>query len=67
MTLPKFTIEQTAEMFGVSIQRIKDQYLANAKGLQQMLDKAVKTGKKVNNYTKEQLKEMVAKYNDLAK
>lgn len=56
------TPEQVAKMFGVSVERIKEQYLANAQGLEKMYNKAITTGKKVNGYTAEQLKSMTAQY-----
>lgn len=45
---------------------IKHQYRENLKGLQQMLDKAIRTGKRVNGYTKEQLQQMVDKFKTLS-
>lgn len=62
MTKTKFTPEQAAKMFGVSIERIKEQYLANAQGLEKMYNKAIATGKKVNGYTAEQLEAITAEY-----
>lgn len=58
---------QTAKMFGVSVSQIKKQYAENLKGLKRMLEKAQKTGKKVNGYTEDQLISMVEKYSKLAK
>lgn len=46
---------------------IKMQYLANAKGLEQMYKKAVETGKKVNGYTADQLEKLYKQYYDKAK
>lgn len=46
---------------------IKKQYAENVKVLTEMLNKATKTDKKVNGYTKQQLTEMVEKYKQLAK
>lgn len=46
---------------------IKNQYRENAKGLQQMLDKAIKTGKKQNGYTATQLQQLVNQFNKLSK
>jgi len=62
LTPPKFTPEQAAKMFGVSVERIKEQYAYNAEGLEQMHKKAVSTGKKVNGYTADQLEKMTAEY-----
>ena len=64
--MQKLTIEQTAKMYGVSIEAIKAQYAANAQGLEKMYNKAVETGKKVNGYTADQLKEKVEEYKKLA-
>jgi ribosome-binding protein aMBF1 (putative translation factor) len=62
--MKKYTPEEVAQMFGVSIDRIKQQHRDNAKALQSMYDKAVKTGKKVNGYTAAQLAEMVKDSNE---
>lgn len=61
-----FTIEQTAAMYGVSVEAIKAQYLANAQGMERMYNKAVETGKKVGGFTAEQLKEHVEAFKALA-
>lgn len=61
------TPEQTAKMFGVSVSQIKKQYSENLKGLKKMLEKAQKTGKRVNGYSEVQLAAMVEKYSTLAK
>lgn len=39
-------------------EQIRRQHARNAEGLRQMIEKAERTGKKVNNYTAQQLKEM---------
>ena len=61
-TITNHTPEQAAKLFGVSLERIKDQYLANAQELEKMHGKAVKTGKKVNGYTAKQLAAITAEY-----
>ncbi len=66
MTTQIFTIEQTAAIYGVSIEAIKAQYLANAQGMERMYNKAIETGKKVNGYTAEQLKVKVEEFKALA-
>lgn len=60
--MKKYTVKEAAELFGVSEERIKQQYAENAKGLQNMLHKAVSTGKKVNGYTAEQLAELHSEF-----
>lgn len=60
--MKNLTIEATAKIFNVPVERIKEQYLANANGLQKMYEKAIKTGKKVNGYTADQLKNMASAY-----
>lgn len=60
------TIEETADFYGVTVEAIKAQYLANAQGLERMYNKAVSTGKKVGGYTAEQLKEKVDQFKKLA-
>jgi hypothetical protein len=61
-----FTIEQTAAMFNVSVERIKEQYAANAKQLEGMYNKAVFTGKKQGGLQADQLKEKVEQFKTLA-
>lgn len=56
------TPSQIAQFFGVSVERLKEQYLENAKGLEQMHKKAVSTGKKVSGYTAEQLEKMTTDF-----
>jgi hypothetical protein len=58
----KVSVEDAAKFFGVSVERIKAQYLENAKGLEEMYVKAVTTGKKVNGYTADQLYELKKEY-----
>lgn len=59
--------QQTANFFGVSVENLKRQYAENAKVMETMYTKAVQTGKKVNGYTADQLKNMVADYKQRAK
>ena len=61
-----FTIEQTAAMYGVTVEAIKAQYLANAQGMERMYNKAVETGKKVGGYTADQIKERIEAFKALA-
>lgn len=66
MTTQIFTIEQTAKMYGVSVEAIKAQYAANAQGMERMYNKAVETGKKVGGFTADQLKAKVEEFKTLA-
>ena len=61
-----FTIEQTAKMYGVPVEAIKAQYLANAQGMERMYNKANATGKKVGGFTAEQLKSKIEEFKTLA-
>ena len=61
-----FTVEQTAAMYGVSVDTIKAQYLSNAQGMERMYNKAVATGKKVGGFTADQLKEKIEQFKKLA-
>lgn len=54
-------------LFGCTEQQLQNQYKHNADTLTAMRDKASKTGKKVGNYTAEQLTERAAKYSELSK
>lgn len=56
------TTQEIAKFFGVSEERIKQQYATNAKGLAKMRDKALAKGKKVNGYTAAELTQMTAEY-----
>jgi len=47
--------------------QLKAQYITDIKGLQRMLAKAIKTGKKVNGYTIIELERLVYDYTELAK
>lgn len=58
--MPRFTVEQTAAMLGVTVEQIRAGHARNLPQLQAMLAKAEKTGRKVNGYTAEQLRERVA-------
>ena len=53
--LPNFTKQQIAARYGCSVERINEQYRANAAQMARMAEKATATGKKVNGYTAEQL------------
>lgn len=59
--------QQIANFFGVSTDNLKRQYAENAKVLETMHAKAVKTGKKVNGYTAAQLQTMTEQYKAKAK
>ena len=46
--------------------QLKAQYIADLKGLQRMLAKAIKTGKNVNGYNIIELERLVNDYTELA-
>lgn len=56
------TTQQICERFGCTSEQLKRQYKANLNALQQMRDKAQRTGKKVNGYTLKQLTEHCERY-----
>ena len=58
------TIEQTAKMYGVTVEAIKAQYLANIEGLERMHRKALETGKKVNGHKIDQLVKTIALFKE---
>jgi hypothetical protein len=60
------TIEHLAARYGVSVERIRQQYRDNADGLGKMAAKAENTGKKVNGYTAAQLREHEAEFRRIA-
>lgn len=60
------TLEQIAKQFGITVERLKEQYKANAEGLERMYNKALSTGKKVGGLNAAQLKEKVDQYKALA-
>lgn len=61
------TRKQICKLFGVSMSQLKTQYKANAEVLAGMRDKAVRTGRNVNNYTSKQLTGMTKQYINLSK
>ena len=60
------TIEQVATRFGASVERVRENYRANASELAGMAEKAERIGRKVNGYTADQLRAMSAKMAALA-
>jgi hypothetical protein len=64
---PLLSVFELAAMFHVSEDRIKQQYADNAAIIKKQLDKAIKTGKKVNGYTAEELKVNYQRYINLSK
>lgn len=61
------TTKKTAQMWGVSPERLKEQYRANLSGLERLLAKAeMRPERKTNGYTLQELREVVAKYRKLA-
>ena len=59
--------ELLCAMFNCSMEQLNNQYAANAKTLEGMRKKAEATGKKVNNYTADQLVILEGKFKELAK
>lgn len=58
---------EICKLFGCSLEQLNSQYADNAKVLKGMQAKAVKSGKKVNGYTADQLKEAANTYDNLSK
>ncbi len=56
----KPTTEQIASRFGCTPEQVRAQFARNAEGLAKMLARAESTGRKVNGYTADQLRQMVA-------
>lgn len=54
--------QQLAAFFKVPIENIQSQYEANTRTLEKMRNKALATGKKVNNYTAAELVEATAQF-----
>jgi hypothetical protein len=69
MTIQKslLSISELAAMFNVSEDRIKQQYADNAAIIKKQLDKAIKTGKKVDGYTAKELKANYERFISLSK
>lgn len=57
--LTTMTKAEICKMFGCTMAQLKAQYMTNAEQMAIMLKKAQDTGKKVNGFTAEKLKEMV--------
>jgi hypothetical protein len=56
--MTKYTAEQIAAKFGCTAEQVKAQHAKNAKELEGMAEKASRTGRKVNNYTEAQLRQL---------
>ena len=56
-----YTPEMIAKVMGCTVEQLTSQYAKNAAQLAVMLHKAVTTGRKVNGYTAEQLRELHTK------
>jgi len=54
--------ERSAKAFGCTIEQAKAMFAKNAIGCRSMLERAVRTGKKVNGYTADQLRASVEAY-----
>jgi hypothetical protein len=64
---PLLSVSELAAMFNVSEDRIKQQYADNAAVIKKQLDKAIKTGNKVDGYTAEELKANYDRFINLSK
>lgn len=58
----KPSVERTVMFFGCSAEQAKAQMKRNADSLLRMAEQAAQTGRKVNNYTEEQLRAKAANY-----
>jgi hypothetical protein len=58
--------EDLAKSFGISVDQLEKQYAKNYEGIRRLYEKAKKTNRKVNGFTKEQLAQMAEKYKKLA-
>jgi len=67
MGVAKMNETQLAARFGCTVEQVRAMHAKNAQGLREMLFKAERTGCKVNNYTAEQLRAMVADTETLAR
>ena len=61
-----YTEEQIVKVLGCTVDQLRSQNAKNAAQLALMLHKAVTTGRKVNNFTAEQLREMYRKSHERA-
>jgi hypothetical protein len=55
----KRTHEEIAKAFGCSVEQVGAQFVKNYNGLKQMYDKSCASGRRVNGYTSEQLRQMI--------
>jgi len=55
-------IEQSCKFYGCSKEQLKSQYIDNLAGINKMLIKAIETGKTVNGYTINKLKDLVNEF-----
>lgn len=53
------TPEQIAALFGCTVEQVGRQFAKNYQGLRQMYEQACATGRRVNGYTSEQLRQMM--------
>lgn len=60
------TKEETCRMFGCTMEQLNAQYAANALQLADMRDRALSTGKKVNNLTAQHLSELASNFKALS-
>lgn len=62
-----FTEQELAQRFGCSVEQIRAQHADNGRALRRMLEKAVRTRKKVNGYSAAQLAVMLTETEQRAK
>lgn len=67
MSWLKDSEQNRAQRFNCSVEQLRAHYGKNAQVLREMLTKAETTGKKVNGYTAQQLRDMVTDHEKLAK
>lgn len=58
--------ERSARVFGCTVEQARVMFRKNAYKLMEMHEKAVKTGKKVNHYTAEELEQSAKDYLEAA-
>jgi hypothetical protein len=66
MKRPILNKQEIAAMFGVSTNRISEQYKDNAAGMRKLAEKARKSGKKVNGLTADEWEEKAKWFEEIA-
>lgn len=65
-TQPKPNVERSARAFGCTVDQARVMFRKNAFKLMEMHEKAVRTGKKVNGYTAQELEDSARDYLEAA-